>query len=231
VIKIPYTLGDKVANDHTDEELREVAMDLESAVTIPVNIELDLDHRVLDLSELKNILVKAEKLAIQECQCRLSRKNCDSPLETCITINPSDDWVEKYPEYHPRFISIDEALEAMKKSHEAGLVHLAYTMKGTDHIHHVCSCCPCCCSTLGGLIRHGISTTVLTSRLIAEDEESKCINCGKCVDRCVFGARWLEDGKKNYYKEKCFGCGLCVSTCPSNAINLIDRDQRKINEE
>ena len=63
MIKIPYTLGDKVANDHTDEELREVAMELENAVTIPVNIELDIDHRVLDFSELKNILVKAEKLA------------------------------------------------------------------------------------------------------------------------------------------------------------------------
>lgn len=223
---MPYTLGNKVANDHTDEELMEVAMDLENAVTVPVNIELDIDHRVLDLSELKSILGKAEKLAIQECQCRLSRKNCDSPLETCVTINPSDDWVEKYPEYHPRFISLDEALEAMKKSHKAGLVHLAYTMKDTDHIHHVCSCCPCCCSTLGGLIRHGISTTVLTSRLIAEDEGSKCINCGKCVDRCVFGARWLVDGEKKYYREKCFGCGLCLSTCPTSAISLIDREAR-----
>jgi NAD-dependent dihydropyrimidine dehydrogenase PreA subunit len=220
---MPYRKGDKVANDFTEEELRNDAMTLEKAVTVPVNVELDVDHRVLDLSELRSILGAAKRFALQECICRLHKGNCDSPLETCITLDPPDNWIMEQAEFHPRFVTINEAIEALKIGHEAGLVHMAYTMKGTDHVHHVCSCCPCCCSTLGGLIRYGISALVLTSRFIAEDEGSSCVHCGKCIDRCAFGARWLEEREKKYYKEKCFGCGLCVSTCPTNSIKLIER--------
>lgn len=220
---MPYKMGDRVANDFTEEELRKDAMNLEKVVTVPVNVDLEVDHRVLDLSELRSILGVAKRFALQECICRLHKGNCGSPLETCVTLDPPDNWLTEQAEFHPRFVALDEAMEALRKAHEAGLVHMAYTMKGADRIHHVCSCCPCCCSTLGGLIRYGISTQVLTSRLIAEDEESSCVRCGKCIERCAFGARWLEDGVKRYYKEKCFGCGLCVSTCPTNSIKLIDR--------
>jgi hypothetical protein len=43
-MKTPYSIGDKVANDHTEEEFMETAMNIECAVTIPVNVELDGLH-------------------------------------------------------------------------------------------------------------------------------------------------------------------------------------------
>lgn len=209
--------------DYTEEELKEQAASIEKAVTLPVNVEVEAEHRVLDLSKVEKLLRGAKNIVLQDCGCRTDKRNCNSPLDTCISLDVEDDYVERYSQYHPRFVTVEEALDALRRSHEAGLVHMAYVLKGSDKVSPICSCCPCCCHTLGGLTRFGISTQVLTSRLVAEDDDSKCIDCGKCVERCVFGARAMVDGEKNYDAARCFGCGLCVSTCPTQAIGLKER--------
>ena len=209
--------------DYTEEELREQAASIEKAVTLPVNVEVEAEHRVLDLSEVEKLLRNAKNIVLQDCGCRTDKRNCNSPLDTCVSLDVEDDYVERYSQYHPRFVTVEEALYGLRRSHEAGLVHMAYVLKGSDKVSPICSCCPCCCHTLGGLTRFGISTQVLTSRLVAEDDDSKCIDCGKCVERCVFGARAMVDGEKSYDAVRCFGCGLCVSTCPTQAVGLKER--------
>jgi electron transport complex protein RnfB len=215
--------GDRYPNDYTVEELKDIAESLKAAVTVPVSVQVEAEHRVYDMSEMKEILRKAEKIVLQECGCRRDHGNCDHPLETCLSVNGAVEASLKNSKYNPREVDLDQALEALERSHEAGLVHMAYTMKGDDSPTVICSCCPCSCHTLGGLIRYGIHTQVLASRYIAEDDESKCVQCGACVDRCSFLARGMVDGELVYDESKCFGCGLCVSTCPSSAISLVER--------
>jgi len=217
------TMGKRYSNDYSDEELRKQAGDLENAVTIPVNVEIKANHRVLDLSEVESYPKKAGKIGLQDCGCRVEKGNCDAPRNVCISIDKPDDYFSKNTRYRARESTLKQALEALRKSHEAGLVHMAYTMKGDDRVSLICSCCPCCCSTLSGLLRYGIATTVLTSKFVAEENYEKCLSCGRCADRCVFGARSFEAGKLFVDSSKCFGCGLCVSTCPAGAITLKHR--------
>jgi ferredoxin len=216
-------MGKRYPNDYSDEELQKQADDLDNAVAIPVNVEIKADHRVLDLSEVESYLKNAKKIGLQDCGCRVEKGNCDAPRNVCITIDPPDDYFSKNTKYRARESTLKEALEALKKSHEAGLVHMAYTMKGDDQASLICSCCPCCCSTLGGLLRFGIATQVLTSRFVAEENYEKCSGCGRCVSRCVFGARSFEEDRLVFDSSRCFGCGLCVSTCPAGAISLKPR--------
>jgi Pyruvate/2-oxoacid:ferredoxin oxidoreductase delta subunit len=211
--------------DYTEEELREQAASIERAVTIPVNVEVEAEHRVLDLSEVERLLRNAENIVLQDCGCRADKRNCGSPLDTCISLDVEEDYVEKYSQHHPRFVTVEEALDALRRSHEAGLVHMAYVLKGSDKVSPICSCCPCCCHTLGGLIRFGISTQVLKSKLVAEDDDSRCVDCGKCAERCVFGARTMINREKSFDARRCFGCGLCVSSCPAHAIRLTERSR------
>jgi len=211
--------------DYTEEELREQAASIEKAVTLPVNVEVEAEHRVLDLSEVEKLLRGAKNMVLQDCGCRTDKRNCNSPLDTCVSLDVEDDYVERYSQYHPRFVTVEEALYGLRRSHEAGLVHMAYVLKGSDKVSPICSCCPCCCHTLGGLTRFGISTKVLTSELVAQDDDAKCIHCGKCIERCVFGARAMVYGEKRYDATRCFGCGLCVTTCPAHAIRLTERTQ------
>lgn len=208
---------------YSDKELRDIADSLQSAVALPVNVEIEADHRVYDLSEVEKILRESEYIFLNDCGCRSIHRNCDNPLDTCLAVNVGPDYPEKGEGRNSRRVTVEEALAALRRSHDTGLVHMAYVMKGDDKPFLICSCCTCCCHTLGGLLRHGIHTQVLTSKLIAEDDEAKCTDCGKCVKRCVFGARQMVEGEKKYDNTRCFGCGLCASTCPANAIKLVDR--------
>ena len=208
---------------YTDERAKEIKDDLENAVTIPVNIDLGARHNVYDLSEIKEILEKSERYAVQSCGCKDNHGNCDSPREVCLSINFYADEVLEKGEWGSREINMEEALEVLRISHEAGLVHMAYTMKGDDTPFLICSCCPCCCHTLGSLVRNGIHTEILTSKYIAQDDTGLCNDCGDCVERCAFQARNMVDGSLAYDKSKCFGCGLCVSKCPTAAITLTPR--------
>ena len=45
----------------------------------------------------------------------------------------------------------------------------------------------------------------------------KCSLCGKCIEKCPFGALTMED-KGIVVNDKCRACGLCVRTCPESAI-------------
>lgn len=208
---------------HTDERATRIADDLEHAVTIPVNIDLGAQHRVYDLSEVKGILENSQRIAVQDCGCKRRLSNCDSPRDVCLSINYYADEVLESGEYGSREISFEEALEVLRRSHEAGLVHMAYTMKGGKVPFLLCSCCPCCCHTLGSLVRNGIHTEILTSTYIAEDDPGLCNDCGDCVDRCAFQAREMNGGSLAFDSSRCFGCGLCVSICPTEAIRLTPR--------
>ena len=210
---------------YSEKELKDIAGDLTSALAVPVNVEIEAKHRVLDLSEVEKILGGSENIFLQDCGCRKLHHNCDSPLDTCLAISVGSDYAEKWPDNHSRKVNVEEALVALRRSHEAGLVHMAYVFKGEEKPQLICSCCTCCCHTLGGIVGHGITTQVLTSKLIAVDDDSRCIECGKCVERCALGARRFDDGKKRYDKTRCFGCGLCVSTCSEGAIKLVERKE------
>ena len=123
-----------------------------------------------------------------------------------------------------RRISLAQALVTLKRTHEAGLVHMAYTFKGKEKPEVICSCCSCCCHSLSALIRFGIPDHVVASDYIAQDNNETCENCGTCVKRCQFQARRIIDKKLISNPAKCFGCGLCVSTCPTKSITLTKRN-------
>jgi electron transfer flavoprotein alpha subunit len=58
----------------------------------------------------------------------------------------------------------------------------------------------------------------------------KCTLCGKCVEKCPFGALTIE-GSGIEVNESCRMCGLCVRNCPEKAIRFeqkaksVDKDQ------
>ena len=48
-------------------------------------------------------------------------------------------------------------------------------------------------------------------------DPQKCSLCGKCIEKCPFGALTMED-KGITVNDQCRACGLCVRTCPEKAI-------------
>ena len=50
-------------------------------------------------------------------------------------------------------------------------------------------------------------------------DPQKCSLCGKCIEKCPFGALTMEDGGI-VVSGACRACGLCVRTCPEGAIRF-----------
>ncbi|MEM2917088.1 MAG: 4Fe-4S binding protein [Candidatus Bathyarchaeia archaeon] len=210
----------KEQKDWTIEELKKDYLSVYTAVTIPVNIHLEGRQTILDLSEAEKLLREARLITLENCGCRVRWKKCDAPLDVCLSL---DNEAENALKRGAKRVSVEEALQALKRSHEAGLVHLAFSIKGREKAEIICSCCSCCCHSLSALVRFGIPEAVVSSKFVATTDAETCINCGTCVKRCQFHARQLVNDKLVFDQKKCFGCGLCVSTCPTNSITLTEK--------
>jgi NAD-dependent dihydropyrimidine dehydrogenase PreA subunit len=213
--------------DYDLDHRKNVIDSFEQIVIVPVNTEIKKDQTVLNFDNVKKYVDAAEKITVMDCSCRKDLKRCDAPVETCMTFDESAERQLKSEDarirsYKPHAVSREEAMEVLKKSAEAGLVHLAYLDKdSTDgKVGTICSCCSCCCENLGSILRFGMAPQLLKASAKSVRDSSKCENCGTCVDRCHFGARKMINGKLEFNQDRCFGCGLCVSTCPAGAIKL-----------
>lgn len=216
-------LRHRPSSDWSKEELKEIYREIVSAVTIPVYSKIEGGQKVLDFSRVERILKSASLIVVQDCGCRVERNNCSSPRDVCISIDGEAAKILEIGMNNPRRVGLEEALDKIRKAHEAGLVSMAYQLEGRNKVSPICNCCSCCCHTLSGLLRFGLARHVLSSDMISQTDRSLCINCGVCGDRCLFGARRLDGGRLVYDPRQCFGCGLCVSICPKSAIELIER--------
>ena len=210
--------------DWTREELKRKYIDVMTAVTIPVNIQIEGQQRILDITETKKILKDAELIAVGQCGCRTRLKKCDSPVDVCIALDKlAEDKIERG---FAAKASLEQAFEALERSHKAGLVHMAYTYKGNEKPDYVCSCCSCCCHSMSALVRFGMPEAVghiVASKYKAVNNPETCTGCGTCVERCQFKARHLENGELVFSEIRCFGCGVCASTCPTRSISMVMR--------
>ena len=214
--------GYRFENDYEKDDLNDSLKNWGQALTLPVDVEIKAEHQILSMENAKELLENAELIARMNCICRTTKKNCDSPIDNCMSLNDRAKMIlnnEIYQERNPRPIDIDEALELLRGSHEAGLVHMAYAVNDQD-INELCSCCSCCCVALSAILRYGLYPHLLTKIMIEETDSLKCIDCGVCVDRCQFGARQMIEGKLVVDQLICYGCGLCIGHCSNDAIKL-----------
>ncbi len=190
--------------DWTKTELEKELGHIKAAVTIPVNVQIQGQQRILDLTQMEKILREARLISLGECGCRSRLHNCKSPLDTCFGL---DEEAEKLiSKGLAKRVTLDQALNASERSHKAGLVHITYTFQDKEKPEVVCSCCSCCCSSLSALVRFGVPSAVVASKYVASQNEETCIDCGKCVSRCQFKARQLKNKKLEFDENRCFGC-------------------------
>ena len=191
-----------------------------SSQVIPVKESFLASQWILPSKQVLQILKNARSFALANCVCRSHYSRCSKPKEVCFLL---DDRGDKAVEHNKaRRISLSDASEVLKEADKHGLVHLTLYMPGHS-IYALCSCCPCCCHDLQLLIDYHRADLVIRSDYIAVTDNERCIHCGKCIDRCVFSARFLKDDRLEYNSQSCFGCGLCVSICPENATTMQER--------
>ena len=195
---------------------------------IPIEKEIKSNQTTLHYEQVSTIIENGQSFAVNECICKkeqhLLGNPCDKPLEVCMGIAPVSGVFEAGTPWGGRAISKKEAYEILKKSEEAGLVHLTSNVQGGQY--YICNCCGCCCNVLNSVNKLGFSEGV-NSHFYAEIDEELCTSCGICADeRCQVNA--IEEKEDNYkiIHNKCIGCGLCINTCPEEAIFLKRKEEK-----
>ena len=204
----------------TKKEVKEYISDY-TAVTVPINVTFEGKQKILNMPQVERILRASSSIAITDCQCRVEVKGCDAPVDVCLSLN--DEAEERVKNGNGKKASLREALATLRRSNEAGLVHVAYANRGDKKLIYICGCCSCCCYSFAAMQKFGFNDAVMSSEMIAVQDDDLCNGCGDCADRCHFKARAMEEGRLIFEKDKCSGCGLCVTSCTSGAISLVGR--------
>ncbi|HWQ76067.1 MAG TPA: 4Fe-4S binding protein [Syntrophomonas sp.] len=196
--------------------------------TIPINSEMVVGSTVLSYDDAAAILKGKKRIALTDCACRglmesMGKRRCTHPIETCLMFDEVGDYYVQNG--LGRYITTDEALEGLKRNEREGLV---VNVSNSMDPEIMCSCCSCCCGVnVAAKYFPGPSLQFQSNHICVYDEEL-CVNCGKCVERCAFGANKLVDGKIIFKADHCYGCGLCVTTCPQKARSLVRKPEDKL---
>ena len=184
-------------------------------------LEEDLPD-VLDWGRATHLIENAHSIAVSLCYCRHKAehmgKQCDAPMDVCLSLNKGADFVIRRE--FGRQIDTSEAMDIMVKSRESGLVQIADNVM--DQPTYICNCCGCCCGQLSVINEYGLNA-VNPSGYKPLLYEEHCKGCSKCSRSCPIGCISMQPiresgSRKNTLQpqinqDRCIGCGVCAMTC------------------
>jgi len=196
---------------------------------IPVGASVRMDMEVRPFESAADILGGAQAWAVLDCICRKQKaligQPCEHPLEVCLTFSAvpgAFDHAEGM-----RALSLEEAMDTLRRADEAGLVHT--TSNNQKGLWYMCSCCTCSCGILRGMADLGIANVVARSSFVNTVDEEQCVGCELCLESFQFKALSMENERvARVDRQKCVGCGVCAASCPEGALALVLRPEEEM---
>lgn len=208
---------------------RIVVVPRDRVIRIERSIE-GIEHQVVPSQVLEHFIRSTpHRWVMETCICRASCNCKDYPIDLgCLFLGEA---AEQINPALGRRVTLEQALEHVRRCQEAGLIHLVgrnridsiWLNVGPDHkLLTICSCCPCCC--ISRIVPHvdariaqkvtrmpGLTVTVTADR---------CEGCGRCTSICFVDAISVGPGDRAEISDDCRGCGRCAAQCPNEAIEL-----------
>ena len=192
---------------------------------IPVDRKIQAENTIHTYHQVASYIEKYQPLAVSTCFCRHEAKlidekdDCGKPDEVCMQFGMGAQFV--IDRKMGRRISKEEALEILKQTEEAGLVHAAINRQEIDFL---CNCCSCHCMILKTALAQPKPGLSLNSGFKPLHDSEKCTACGTCIDRCPTEALAMGDEDVPVLNsDLCIGCGVCATGCDFEAITLVER--------
>jgi ferredoxin len=194
--------------------------------TIPISRTLPGEGAIMAYEEARQIIAQQSKIAVADCICRkehrLVGKGCDKPLHNCLVFSSGAHYY--LANGLGREITQGDALRILQDAEEAGLV---LQPSNAQKVANICLCCGCCCQVLKGLKQTRQPARHVNSNFYAAADETRCVGCEICLDRCQMEAIEMVEGVARVSRDRCIGCGLCVSTCSSEALRLFSKPEHE----
>ncbi len=190
---------------------------------------------VLDYERASEVIRTATQRGIGVCYCRHKMqhvdRNCDAPMEICMTFNGSAQALTRHGYARP--VDVSEGLDLLQQAYEQNLVQFGENVR--ESVNFICNCCGCCCEALIAARKFGMLNPVHTSNFLPVVADNDCNGCGKCVTACPVEAMTLVSSNDPHHpkmkkakvdEDLCLGCGVCVRTCSRNGLSLRSRAER-----
>lgn len=193
---------------------------------IPVQRTLRSEQKILDTEESHKIIDAAADFTLVPCPCRtraekMGARECknETPIGFCIMMDTAAMYFQTTGQ--GRQVGATEAKKYFDTVQDLGLVGTTENYDDSGH-NVICLCCRCCCSQTRGRTRWANPEAIAPANFVAESSDD-CLMCGKCVERCMFGALALDEelSRSVTNVEKCMGCGVCTITCDQEALRLV----------
>jgi Fe-S-cluster-containing hydrogenase component 2 len=195
---------------------------------IPVGKAIKPDlQAVFPIQLMEQVIGNARRIAVAHCPCRVSYRlvgrGCEHPTEVCLKFDELADFV--IDQGLARELSREEAMDVIRMTEEAGLVH--FVDNADSEIKHNCNCCGCACWNVGNIRRRKIPRdSIMATYFMRETNCNDCTGCGECASICPVEAVQMLDDVPVIDREWCIGCGVCATVCTTDAVVLNVRDDK-----
>ncbi len=171
------------------------------------------DYSYVLLPEAEAIIAAQEHIYLWPCDCRSIVSKCRKPMFVCLRFE-NDRGVGWE-------ISRERAVEILRTTDKAGLMHTADWTGDPASSGAICNCCTDCCYPHLATDRLGTADVWPVRRHVAAIDMDVCTSCGRCGLRCPFDAIVCNlSGRPAFDPALCRGCGLCATGCSPDAIEL-----------
>jgi ferredoxin len=119
----------------------------------------------------------------------------------------------------------DETKRILREFDREGLIHTIWTGV-TPFVIGFCNCDHDCLAYRYAIEQDG-APTFFRGEYICRVDWDLCNGCKACMAQCQFGAMFYSSSLSRVYinPAKCYGCGVCRAACPTDAVELIPREE------
>ncbi len=198
-------------------------------ITFPTERVITIDravkagNKIHTYDQMSTYIEKYDPISVSTCFCRHEAQlidendTCGKPNDVCMQFGQGAQFVIE--KGMGRKVSKEEAVEVLKRSEEAGLVHCS---SNRQEIDFVCNCCADHCMILKTALVQPKPGLALNSGFQPLFDADRCTACETCIDNCPGTALTLgENDVPVVNLDRCFGCGVCATGCPSEAVAMV----------
>ncbi len=174
------------------------------------------------LHEAQALIERVPHLYLWPCNCRSMWAGCRKPRMNCLRFENVRGIGWEISKARGRAILTEASRKGLMHSAELGL-DADGRPRGA-----ICNCCHDCCFPHRLAEREQAAGHWPISRYCARLDPQACNFCGRCAQRCPFGAIEIHTGSDPdrpptglLDRSRCRGCGVCAAGCSRQAIEMI----------